>query len=152
MTIKVGTSGGNKDVTAITVGTLSGNKTVLNAWVGTSSGNKLVYSAFGVSLSGTNSSGFASGSGVQPITTSPAITANVSGGSGSYTYSWRKISGDSQLNVNGPSAATTTASASVPPNTTYTAVYVCDVTDTVLGLTETTGQATFTAEHLGSLV
>jgi len=150
MTITVGTSSGNKAVNAITVGTSSGNKAVLNAWVGTSSGNKLIFTAFSVSLSHTNSSGAGAGVSSISVTTSPAITVNVSGGSGSYSYAWRRVSGDTQVNVDNPSSATTAATVTVPPNTLYSAVFVCDVTDTVLGVTETTGQATFTAEHIGS--
>lgn len=48
MTVTIGTSGGNKAVSAITVGTSGGNKTVLAGWVGTASGNKQFYSSIDV--------------------------------------------------------------------------------------------------------
>lgn len=43
----IGTSGGNKDLTAMYVGTAGGNKEVTEGWVGTADGNKQFYAQGG---------------------------------------------------------------------------------------------------------
>lgn len=53
MTITLGTSSGNKDLSQVWVGTSGGNKQVLEVWVGTSGGNKQVFSSFSADASTT---------------------------------------------------------------------------------------------------
>lgn len=147
MSITVGASGGNKTVTAVTVGTSGGNKAVLNAYVGTATGNQLVFSAFSASASPNSVSGFRSGPG---IATSNSTTATPNGGTGSYTYAWRRVSGDVGVTAGLSTSATTTFQATVGPGETVTAEFVCDVTDTGLGVTEATNSVFITLEDIGS--
>lgn len=146
MSITVGTSGGNKTVTAVTVGTTGGNKAVLNAYLGTSGGNKLIFSAFSVSASPNSVSGFRSGPGV---VTSGNTTATPNGGSGSYTYAWRRVSGDSAITAALSTSSTTSFQATLSAGQGRTAEFVCDVTDTGLGVTETTNSVSVTLQDIG---
>lgn len=62
--------------------------------------------------------------------TSDSITIIASGGSGSLTYSWSKVSGDT-MTLSGSSSATTTFTATLALGGTKTAVYRCTVTDSL---------------------
>ena len=62
--------------------------------------------------------------------TTSSTTVTASGGSGSYTYAWTRVSG-AFVTVNSPTSATTTFTATNIPVTGFlTAVYRCTVTDT----------------------
>ena len=70
------------------------------------------------------------------VVTNPATVATASGGSGSYTYSWARISGSSAITADSPSSSSTTFRGTVPAGFT-TAVFRVTVTDTVTGQTAT---------------
>ena len=64
-----------------------------------------------------------------------SFTVNVSGGSGSYTRSWTRISGSTAMSISNSTAATVTFSGTVRKNDSITATWRCTVTDTVTGAT-----------------
>jgi hypothetical protein len=64
---------------------------------------------------------YASRSGAGSLTTA-AVTASATGGSGSYTYSWARLSGNSYT-VNSPAAAATTFTTTVTAGQLKLAVY-----------------------------
>lgn len=68
--------------------------------------------------------------------TSPPITATATGGTGPYTYLWTKYSGNSAIVPDSPTSATTTFSANVPRDTSYTTSFQVLATDS-LGVTDT---------------
>lgn len=70
----------------------------------------------------------------KPVTSS-STTVTPSGGTGPYTYSWSRISGDSAVSADSPTAATTTFSANVPREGFRTAVYRCTITDSLAATT-----------------
>jgi hypothetical protein len=71
------------------------------------------------------------GSAVTPMTSATA-TATPSGGTGPYTYSWTRISGDT-FTINSSTAAATTMTASVAPGHIKAGTYRCTVTDSTAG-------------------
>lgn len=79
------------------------------------------------------------------VVTNPATVATASGGSGSYTYSWARISGSSAITADSPSSSSTTFRGTVPAGLT-TAVFRVTVTDTVTGQTAT-ADVTVTLEY-----
>lgn len=133
MTVTVGTSGGNKAVSAITIGTSGGNKAVITGYIGTSGGNKVFYSAMSASASPTLLTGSTNIDG-GTASTSGNATATPSGGVGPYTYAWEKVSGDT-LTVSSPTSASTGFSGTVGSGGDLSAVYRCEVTDTGTGQT-----------------
>lgn len=76
---------------------------------------------------------FAENRGSSPTTvTSSSTTVVASGGVGTRSFSWERISGDANITVNAPSSATTTFTWSGTPTvfgTSNTAVFRCTVTD-----------------------
>ncbi|MEL7445567.1 MAG: hypothetical protein AAGK02_07115 [Pseudomonadota bacterium] len=62
--------------------------------------------------------------------TTNSVTASATGGTGPYTYAWSKVSGDT-FTVNGPSAASTSFSATVSAGETKSAVYKVTATDSL---------------------
>lgn len=125
MTVRIGTSGGDKDVTRIHVGTSGGNKQVLRGYVGTPSGNKLFFNSFSVLATPGTVEGY--GDGVHPPVTTNATTVVVTGGIGPFTYSWVRTSGAGV--INSPSSASTTFTAGVPPIGIDSGSFQCTVTD-----------------------
>lgn len=83
--------------------------------------------ALGVSLSSSTASASQVGNG--PFTTN-SVTATPVNGTGPYTYSWAKVSGDT-MTVGSASAATTNFSASGTAPETKSAVYRVTVTDSL---------------------
>ena len=67
--------------------------------------------------------------------TGGSFTVNVSGGSGSYTRSWTRISGSTAMSISNSTASTVTFSGTVPKNSSITATWRCTVTDTITGAT-----------------
>lgn len=76
--------------------------------------------------------------GASRTVTTPAVMFTVTGGSGSYTYSTVKTSGDTIVTAGTPSASSTTFSAFLASDTQAEAFFTCTATDTVTGLTATT--------------
>ena len=98
-------------------------------------GATLVWStaaALSVSASHTSVSGYESriapaAANVNVTSISTVITA--SGGSGSYTYSWSRLSGSTAINVNGATSPNTPFNAVLGQNNTVTGVWRCTVSD-----------------------
>lgn len=139
----VGTSGGNKTVSAMFVGTAGGNKAVVTGFVGTAGGNK----AFFAALTASASPSVVSGARSPPIVTTNATTATPSGGIGPYSYAWEKVSGDT-ISISNPSSATTIFSATLSSGDLRSAVFRCLVTDTATGASAYTNSVSATVETL----
>lgn len=86
----------------------------------------------GVSLTGTASINetVVDSAPVKTITTSPAALTTT-GGTGPYTYSWTKVSGDSAINADTPTTEDTTFTVNAFKNTTYNTLFRCTVTDSL---------------------
>lgn len=97
----------------------------------------------GSSVTATISDGSPFGSVFSPHSTAPlfrtvstnSTTVTASGGTGPYTYSWARVSGDSAVNVSNASAATVTFSANVPRDGSRSATWRCTVRDSLLATT-----------------
>jgi hypothetical protein len=75
--------------------------------------------------------------GLSHTLTTPSVLATATGGSGTYTYGWARIAGDSSITATSPATASTAFSASMPPETDINATFRCTVTDTVTGAQRT---------------
>lgn len=64
--------------------------------------------------------------------TSNNVTVSVTGGTGPYTYSWVRLSGDSAVSATASTSATTAFSATIGKNGEKTATFRCTVTDSLL--------------------
>lgn len=68
------------------------------------------------------------------VTSSPAISVTVVGGSGNFTYAWSRVSGATTISATSSTAATTAFQTSFGATYgTRTAVFKCRVTDTANG-------------------
>jgi len=146
MPITIGTGAGNKVIANVVVGTASGNETVLNAYVGTSGGNKLVYTALSAAAFPNSVTGFRIGAGVA---TTISTTATATGGLGPFTYSWARTSGDTEISITAASSATTQFTATLGNGDSFSAQFVCTVTDTGTGLTVDTNAVSAVIEEIG---
>lgn len=63
------------------------------------------------------------------LTSTQAVTVTPSGGAGSPTYAWTRVSGDSAIFPLSPTSATTFFRVTIGKNTFKTAVWRCTVTD-----------------------
>ena len=129
MAITLGTSGGNETLQAVTVGTSSGNRPVIAGYVGTSGGNKQIFAA----LAAVNDPTLLPVTFGQQSTTSDSVTVVVTGGIGPFTYSWARVSGDEEIVPTSSTTATTAFRAFLQQDDTYSASFVCTVTDTATG-------------------
>lgn len=94
------------------------------------------YAPMTVSLSDTSASG-GGGAGTE---TTGTVTATPSGGSGSVTYVWSLVSGDSFTTANSPSSATTSwTRTGLAFDETESSAWHCTVTDAVTGAVVVTG-------------
>ena len=89
---------------------------------------KMIGSATPLAAAVSPSSLYKLGSTATITTDSPGI-CSPSGGSGSYTYSWVKVSGDTISAVSPSSASTLFTASGMGPNSTRTAIFRCDVND-----------------------
>jgi hypothetical protein len=72
----------------------------------------------------------------------------VTGGSGSYTYSWGLVSGGTGISVSSSTAQDTTFSGTVGPGTpTLSGVYALTVTDTITSATATSSNVSVTLSY-----
>jgi hypothetical protein len=87
-----------------------------------------------------NTTGDANGDRTGPgsLVSSPATVVVASGGTPGYTYAWSRVSGDSTIACTSPTSASTTFSRSSAIAHTYTAVWKCVVTDSVLATKQIT--------------
>lgn len=83
--------------------------------------------AYGTALPGTNHS--------------DPVTATASGGTGNYTYSWKKVAGGSGISIESPTSRTTTFSHVGTAVTTV--VFKCTVSDGVSTVTSSNVTVTF---------
>jgi hypothetical protein len=80
-----------------------------------------------VALSDTSVLALRSGSG---FVQTAEITATASGGNGGpYTYSWSRVSGDTEITAQSPSLATTRFQATVGTSSTFNADFKCTASD-----------------------
>lgn len=90
----------------------------------------------GGGLSVTIAPGLATGTAITGplfrVVTSNFVTATATGGTGPYTYSWTRVSGDSSVNANNPTAATTNFSATMGRFSDAQALMRCTVTDSLM--------------------
>lgn len=104
-----------------------------SAWVDTGWGGG------GGGLSATVSPGTATGEGITEdlveTVFSNSVTVTPSGGTGPYTYAWSRFSGHSSIFAGSPTAATTEFSATFYKGQTRTAVFRCNVTDSLSATT-----------------
>ena len=90
-------------------------------------GNNLTVSILQGSVSDTEWSWFRIG---QATSVSPNIVVTATGGFGTYSYQWQRVSGDTQTSATNPSSRSTGWSHPVPSNfVTYTSYWRCRVTD-----------------------
>lgn len=66
--------------------------------------------------------------GARSLTTGLATTT-VTGASGSVSYAWARISGDATITINSASAASTSFTATVDPDSEKSGVFGCTVAD-----------------------
>lgn len=93
------------------------------------------FAPLGVSLSGTT----ASGSGGSGTETTGSVVATVSGGSGSVSFLWSRVSGDSSTTANSSTSSTTSwTRAGLGFDETEDSVWHCTVTDLVTAESVTT--------------
>lgn len=71
------------------------------------------------------------------VVTSNNTTVTPAGGVGPFTYAWTHRSGDSGVNINAPTSATTAFYMSMPAGSSTFADFTCTVTDTASGATAT---------------
>lgn len=71
--------------------------------------------------------------------TSNTATAVASGGTGSYTFAWARISGSAAITATSPSAASTTFSATVGVDASVSAVFRVTVSDGISSATADVG-------------
>lgn len=67
-------------------------------------------------------------SGAKTVT-SPTVTAEAAGGTGPYSYAWARHAGSEAITAATPTAASTTFSASMQPDTVLEAIFRMTVTD-----------------------
>lgn len=80
------------------------------------------------SASPSSVSGYGFGKTVQGIVTSNPTSVSASGGNGTYTFSWVRVSGDTTINPTNATGASTAFSATVRNGAPKSAVFRCDVT------------------------
>lgn len=105
------------------------------------------YAALGGSASPTSVAGEGTGTSI----TSNASLVTATGGSGTYTYQWNKVSGGTVTAVSATSASSTFRGASMALGETRTAVFKCVITDSVTGSTFTTGNVSISVKRYATL-
>lgn len=78
--------------------------------------------------------------------TSAPIAISAVGGSGSYTYTWTRLSGSTYISANSPSASSTTFAYNFPFDGFFTTVFECEVDD---GITSETITVTVSITYTG---
>jgi len=109
-------------------------RTIKNAWIGDGGVNRQVYLAYtpvGVTLNPTSISKFGTGTGtIGPSGSTNPVTATASGGSGTITYSWARISGDTSTNISSTTGASVTFNrTSCSDGVNYVSTWRCTATD-----------------------
>lgn len=78
----------------------------------------------------------ASTTGGPRTVTTGNVVVTPSGGSGTYSFTWSRISGDAAITATVPSGPVTAFSATIGPSIEVEATFACLVTDTVSGATK----------------
>ena len=118
------------------------------AFVRSSGAWEPLYSALEVSAAPAFLAGFEFGEGTKTVTTGQTATATADEGVGPFTYAWRRVSGSSAITANSASSANTAFSATMGPDESETAAFVCDVTD-ANGDLESTNTVTVDLSYTG---
>lgn len=85
--------------------------------------------AFAAVVAPTGVTGYYSGSLSIPVVTG-SVTCTALNGTAPYTYLWTRVGGSTHITASSSTSPTTTFKASPPPNIfSYTAQFVCQVTD-----------------------
>lgn len=139
-------AGHTKSVAKLHVRQAGSTKTAIVGHIRQSGALKTFFEELGVSLSDDNVSGVRNSAGSVSVSSSP-VTAIVSGGAGTLTYSWTRTAPDAQpWTINSASSATTVFKTTCAADTSYTATFHCTITDG-LGLTVTSGTVTATCSN-----
>jgi hypothetical protein len=117
---------------------------VASAWVKVSGVWKQFYTRFSVSVSPTAVSKFTGSTGTQ-LTGSVTVTVE---GTGPFTYSWARFSGDIEILATSSTSATTTFQANLSGGDAFSTSFVCTVTDTSTGDTLQTDVVSVVIEHI----
>lgn len=129
MPINYGDGGTSRPLVGVSYGDGATARAIREVWIGDNGTNRLVFSSMTATAS---PSSVSSATSAFSQTTGPA-TASASGGSGSYTYAWVKLGGDT-INIDSPGTASTTFSASgLAFEDSRVATFACNVTDTSTG-------------------
>ena len=70
------------------------------------------------------------------VLTTAIVTSTATGGTGPFTYSWARTSGDATVTANTPTAASTSFTATVLSDTSKLSTFTVTVTDTANGVTK----------------
>jgi hypothetical protein len=92
--------------------------------------------SFTVEVSSSHVSRTLSTNGPDKVVTTSPISVTASGGGGSYSYSWARISGWIGIAATTPSAASTQFTGTLSADDTETAEFACTVTDIASGATQ----------------
>lgn len=99
---------------------------------------RTVFSYFTVELDTDALVGFDSGAAISgSVTTSADVTATPTGGTAPYSYAWSRVSGTPEVEIDSPTAATTSFTVAVAyDDIDYIASFICTVTDNVGNIIE----------------
>jgi hypothetical protein len=137
MTVTIKSGGTNRTITRIRVQSES-LRLIQRIKIMAAGVLRTVYDiTFSVNPSIASLSGSRLGAGV--VNTSSSTTANVTGGVGPFTYAWTRQSGSVAITATAPSSATTSFTATVAVADSFTAVFICTVTDTATGIINVSG-------------
>jgi hypothetical protein len=129
MTIAVRQSGSAKSVTGIGVRVSGALKTVTEAWVRSGGELRRIFTIAAVALSTYLAYGRANSAATANVV-SEAVTATPSGTIGPVTYAWSRTDSDPHAwTIDDPGGQTTTFSTLAAQGETWTATFICTVTD-----------------------
>lgn len=146
--VAIRTPAGLKNVASLSARDASNTLRVIReGWVRTGAGLKQFFADLAVTLSKT--AVVARGNSAGTITlTSVAITATPVGGAAPYTYAWTRTAPDAHAwTINNPSSAAASFSTSAAANESWTATFICTVTDAG-GQVVASGTVTVTASNI----
>lgn len=101
----------------------------IGGFVGATSSGGGTGGSFAVSVDPTSVTKNASSRGAAKTLTTAPVTVTASGGAGGYTYSWARISGDTDIAADSSTAASTTFSATLLIGDNFATEFACTVTD-----------------------
>lgn len=130
--ITLRTPTGDKAAAAVTVRTPTGDKAVARMTLRTPTGDKEFYTSstggLTIDIAPVTATG-SGGSGGELLVSTAQVTANTTGGTAPYSYSWAFTSGDSGWSITAPSAAATRFTNNVTPVDSRSGIFTVTVTD-----------------------